>query len=190
MDSTPSPRGTSAYFESLTRAGQQIKAAARWATFALVAALVAASLNATFGDTPAARSLSQPGLQRIGDYLRHEIAIGKIPGAILLIQQHGKPIYYEKFGLRDVVTKVPMTDDTIFRFYSMSKSITSVAALMLVDDGKLSLDDPLSKYIPAFADVKVGVEKPDETGKPVFTLEPLKRPITILDLMRQTSGIT
>ena len=190
MGSTSSPRGTSAYFESLTRAGQQIKAVARWTAFALVAVLVAASLNATLGDTPAARSFSQPGLQRIGDYLRHEIAISKIPGAILLIQQHGKPVYYEQFGLRDVATKVPMTDDTIFRFYSMSKPITSVAALMLVDDGKLSLDDPLSKYIPAFADVKVGVEKPDETGKPVFTLEPLKRPITILDLMRQTSGIT
>jgi len=190
MFSTSSSRGTSAYFESLTRAGQRIKAAARWVPFALVAAFVAASSNATFGDTPAARGFSQPGLQRIGDYLRHEIAIGKIPGAILLIQQHGKPVYYEKFGLRDVATKVPMTDDTIFRFYSMSKPITSVAALMLVDDGKLSLDDPLSKYIPAFADVKVGVETPDATGKPAFTLEPLERPITILDLLRHTSGLT
>jgi hypothetical protein len=77
MDSASSPRGTSAYFESLMRAGQQIKAAARWAAFALVGALIAASLNATFGDAPAARSFSQPGLQQIGDYLRHEIAIGK-----------------------------------------------------------------------------------------------------------------
>ncbi|MBR0936237.1 serine hydrolase [Bradyrhizobium jicamae] len=184
------PHDTSAYFKGLAQAGRQIKAAARWAGFALVAALVAASLNSTFGGTPAAQSFSQPGLQRVGDYLRQEVAIGKIPGAILLIQQHGKPAYYEKFGLRDVTTKVPMTDDTIFRYYSMSKPITSVAALMLVDDGKLSLDDPLSKYIPAFADVKVGVEKPGETGKPEFALEPLERPITILDLMRQTSGIT
>ncbi len=139
---------------------------------------------------PPATGFSQAGLERVGDYMRNEVATGKIPGAILLIQQHGKPVFYEKFGLRDVATKVPMTDDTIFRLYSMSKPITSVAALMLVDDGKLSLDDPLSKYIPAFANVKVGVEKPDETGKPVFTLVPLERPITILDLMRQTSGIT
>ena len=65
-----------------------------------------------------------------------------------------------------------MTDDTIFRLYSMSKAITSVAAMMLVDDGKLALDDPLSKYIPAFADVKVGVEKRDESGKPTLVLEP------------------
>jgi CubicO group peptidase (beta-lactamase class C family) len=83
-----------------------------------------------------------------------------------------------------------MTADTIFRLYSMSKPITSVAAMMLVEDGKLRLDDRVSKYIPAFADVKVGVEKPDEKGKPALALEPAKRPITIEDLMRHTSGLT
>ena len=72
----------------------------------------------------------------------------------------------------------------------MSKPITSVAAMMLVEDGKLALDDPVSKYIPAFADVKVGVEKPDENGKPALVLEPLNRPITIEDLLRHTSGLT
>jgi CubicO group peptidase (beta-lactamase class C family) len=164
----------------------------RWAAFALIAALAAASPSVTFADAspPATRSFSQAGLQRIGDYMREEIATGKIPGAILTIQQHGKPVYFEKFGLRDVVARLPMTDDTIFRLYSMSKPITSVAAMMLVDDGKLSLDDPVAKYIPAFADVKVGVEKPDQSGKPVLTLQPLERPITILDLLRHTSGLT
>jgi CubicO group peptidase (beta-lactamase class C family) len=72
----------------------------------------------------------------------------------------------------------------------MSKPITSVAAMMLVEDGKLSLGDPVSKYIPAFADVKVGVEKPDQDGKPALVLEPLNRPITIEDLLRHTSGLT
>ena len=102
----------------------------RWAAFALIAALVAASSpDVTFADAspPAAPSFSQAGLQRIGDYMRDEIATGKIPGAILVIQQHGKPVYFEKFGLRDVVARLPMTDDTIFRLYSMSKPITSVA---------------------------------------------------------------
>ena len=89
-------------------------------------------------------------LERVGDYIRNEIATGKIPGAILLIQQHGHPVYFENFGVRDVATELPMTADTIFRLYSMSKPITSVAAMMLVEDGKLSLDDPVSKYIPAF----------------------------------------
>ncbi len=135
----------------------------------------------------------QPGfsrekLQRVGDYIRNEIVSGKIPGAVVLIQQHGKPVYFENFGMRDVETKVPMTADTIFRLYSMTKPITSVAAMMLVDDGKLSLDDPVSKYIPDFADLKVGVEKPGET--PALVLEPLQRPITIKDLLRHTSGLT
>src|SRR6202048_4011200 len=99
-------------------------------------------------------------------------------------------VYFENFGVRDVESRRPMTADTIFRLYSMSKPITSVAAMMLVEDGKLSLDDPVSKYIPAFADVKVGVEKRDEHEKPSLVLEPVNRPITIEDLLRHTSGLT
>ena len=125
--------------------------------------------------------------RRVGDYIRNEIASGKIPGAILLIQHHGKPVYFENFGVRDVVTRLPMTADTIFRLYSMSKPITSVAAMMLVEEGRLSLADPVAKLIPAFADVKVGVEKP---GEAPLLLEPLSRPITIEDLLRHTSGLT
>jgi CubicO group peptidase (beta-lactamase class C family) len=140
---------------------------------------------------PAAPSSFAPDkLDRVGDYIRNEIATGKIPGAILLIQQHGKPVYFENFGVRDVATALPMTADTIFRIYSMSKPIASVAAMMLVEDGKLSLDDPVARYIPAFANVKVGVEKPDENGKMALALEPLNRPITIEDLLRHTSGLT
>jgi CubicO group peptidase (beta-lactamase class C family) len=139
---------------------------------------------------PASRSFSHQGLERVGDYIKNEITSGIIPGAILLIQQHGKPVYFEKFGVRDVATELSMSADTIFRLYSMSKPITSVAAMMLVDDGKLALDDPVSKYIPAFADLKVGVEKRGEDGKPTPALEPLDRPITIEDLMRHTSGLT
>ena len=165
-------------------------AAARWAVCAIIAALAVA--NAAFEKTRrrARQTFRRLSLRPIGDYMRHEIATGKIPGAIVLVQQHGRPVYFEKFGFRDVVARLPMTDDTIFRLYSMSKAITSVAAMMLVDDGKLSLDDPVGKYIPAFADVKVGVEKPHKTGKPALTLEPLKHPITILDLLRHTSGLT
>ena len=136
----------------------------------------------------AAASLSREKLQPVGDYIRNEIAAGKIPGAIILIQQYGHPVYFESFGLRDF--KRPMTADSIFRLYSMSKPITSVAAMMLVEDGKLLLDDPVAKYIPDFAKVKVGVEKPDENGKPQLSLEPVNRPITIEDLLSHTSGIT
>jgi CubicO group peptidase (beta-lactamase class C family) len=138
----------------------------------------------------ATSGFSREKLARLGDYMRNEIATGKIPGAIVLIQQHGKPVYFETFGVRDVVSRHPMTEDTIFRLYSMSKPITSVAVMMLVEDGKLALDDPLSKYIPAFAEVKVGVEQRADNGMPALKPERLQRPITIEDLLRHTSGIT
>jgi CubicO group peptidase (beta-lactamase class C family) len=132
------------------------------------------------------RQLDPQKLERVSDYMQREVSAGRIPGAILLIQQHGRAVLYETFGLRNVKSAQPMTDDTIFRLYSMSKPITSVAAMMLVEDGKLGLDDAIAKYIPAFADVKVGVAQPD--GK--LSLAPLARPITVRDLLRHTSGIT
>src|SRR5882724_3156884 len=158
----------------------------------LIAAIIAGRPSAGYAEqpSPVPASFSPERLQRVGDYIRNEIATGKIPGAIMLVQQHGQPIYFENFGVRDVATKLPMTADTIFRIYSMSKPITSVAAMMLVEDGKLRLDDAVSKYIPAFADMKVGVEKCCESGKPALVLEPVNRPITIEDLFRHTSGLT
>ena len=162
--------------------------------------LVAAALAAVLAGDPdpacaesatsVARSLSREGLDRVGDYIRNEIATGTFPGAILLIQQHGRPVYSENFGVRDVATKLPMSADTIFRLYSMSKPITSVAAMTLVEDGKLKLDDPVSKYIPAFTETKVGVEKRSDDGSLTLVREPLRRPITIEDLLRHTSGLT
>jgi len=140
--------------------------------------------------TLVASGFSVRGLERVRDYLRNEVATGKIPGAVLLIQRHGQRILLESFGVKDAESRRPMTDDSIFRLYSMSKPVTSVAAMMLVDDGKISLDDPLSKFIPVFAGTKVAVEKHDENGKVVLATEPAARPITILDLLRQTSGIT
>src|ERR1700694_1055564 len=158
----------------------------------LLAAVAAGWPTAGHAESPLAApsSFSPDKLRRVGDYIRNEIATGRIPGTIILIQQHGQPVYFENFGVRDVATRLPMTADTIFRLYSMSKPITSVAAMMLVEDGKLSLDDPVSKYIPAFAHVKVGVERRDQNGKPALVLEPVNRPITIEDLLRHTSGLT
>ncbi|MBI5265287.1 MAG: beta-lactamase family protein [Bradyrhizobium sp.] len=158
------------------------------AALALFLAAVGATVAKTrdAGTAAPPRELSRAKLERVGEYLSTEVATGRIPGAVVLIQQHGRPIYFRSFGVRDVATKAPMTADTIFRLYSMSKAVTSVAVMMLVDDGKLSISDPLAKYIPAFADVKVALVQPDGTLK----LEPLKRPITIQDLLRHTSGIT
>ena len=139
---------------------------------------------------PAGAHFNLKKLQRVSAYLRDEVANGKIPGAILQIRQHDKTVYHEFFGVRDVATRLPMTDNTIFRLYSMSKPITSVAAMMLVDAGRLRLDDPVAKYIPLFADAKVGVEKEAGNGAKVLELVPANRPITIHDLMTHTSGIT
>jgi CubicO group peptidase (beta-lactamase class C family) len=154
-----------------------------------MATALSASAEGTF-DIPAGAHFNPQKLERVGDYFREQIATGKIPGAILLIQQHGKPVYHEFFGVQDVVSKQPMTDQTIFRLFSMTKAITSVAAMMLVDEGKLPLEDPIAKYIPSFANVKVGVEKKNEDGTKTLELVPPNRPPTILDLMRHTSGIT
>ena len=155
----------------------------------LTAAVPAARAEGTFDPPPGAHFNLQK-LQRVGDYLRDQIAQGKIPGAIVLIRQHGKTVYHEHFGVRDVATKQPMTDDTIFRLFSMTKPITSVVAMMLVEQGKFRLDDPIAKYISSFADVKVGVETAAADGSKTLAMVPPKRPPTILDLMRQTSGIT
>ena len=154
-----------------------------------IAPTSSAGAEGTF-DIPAGAHFNPQKLERVGDYLRDQIAQGKIPGAILLIQQHGKPVYREFFGVRDVATKQPMTDDTIFRLFSMSKPITSVVAMQLIEEGKLKLDDPVAKYIPSFANVKVGVENKADDGTKTLELVAPNRPVTILDLMTQTSGIT
>ena len=140
-------------------------------------------------DIPAGAHFNKEKLARVGDYLRDQVAQGKIPGAVLLIQQHGKPVYHELIGVRDTATKEPMTDDTIFRLFSLTKPITSVVAMQLIDEGKFALNDPVAKYIPSFADVKVGVEKKNEDGSKTLDLVPPNRPITIFDLITQTSGI-
>jgi CubicO group peptidase (beta-lactamase class C family) len=148
-----------------------------------------AGAEGTF-DIPAGAHFNPQKLEKISEFFRNEVATGKIPGAIVLIQQHGKPVYHQFFGVRDTATTAPMTDDTIFRIFSMSKPITSVAAMTLIDQHKIKIDDPVAMYIPSFATAKVGVEKKADNGEKALELVPLKRPLTILDLMTQTSGIT
>jgi CubicO group peptidase (beta-lactamase class C family) len=156
----------------------------------LLAAMVMAGSGAPAraqakSDAPAP---SPAKLERISQFFDNEVTTGKLAGAVVLIQQHGRPVYLKSFGVRDVATKLPMTPDTIFAIHSMTKPITSLAAMMLIDEGKLALADPLSKYIPEYADVKVGVAAVDRI--PMLELVPPIRPVTIEDLMRHTSGIS
>jgi CubicO group peptidase (beta-lactamase class C family) len=155
----------------------------------VLAATAFARAEGTF-DIPPGAHFNPDKLAKVSEFFKNEVATGKIPGAIVLIQQHGKPVYHESFGVQDVGSKAPITDQTIFRLFSMTKAITSVVAVQLVDEGKLKLDDPIAKYIPSFADVKVGIEKKAEDGTKTLELVPPTRPPTVLDLMRQTSGIT
>lgn len=160
--------------------------------FQIVAAgcLAVQASAGTIGKTaPEAAGFSRERLARITDYLNHEVTTGKIPGAIVLVQRRGQPAYYEAFGARNAETKAPMTPDTIFTLFSMTKPITSVAALMLVEQGKLALDDEVGKYIHGFYNIKVGEEKPGPDGKPELNLVAPKRPMLIHDLLRQSAGI-
>nr|WP_244549142.1 serine hydrolase domain-containing protein [Bradyrhizobium canariense] len=142
-----------------------------------------------FGPQPGA-ALSVEKLSPIEDFINGEVAAGRIPGAVVLVQRHGQPVYFKCFGKRDVDAGTPVTPDTIFPIHSVTKTITSVAAMMLVDQGKISLSDPVSKYISSFANMKVGVERKDESGRSMLDLVPLRRPINVEDLLLQTSGIT
>ena len=156
---------------------------------ALLLAIPSARAEGTF-DLPAGAHFNQDKLAKVTEFFKNEVATGKISGADVLIQQHGKLVYHETFGVQDVVSKAPITDKTIFRLFSMTKAITSVGARRMIEDGTIKLDDPVAKYIPSFANVKVGVEKKAEDGTKTLELVPPNRPITVLDLMRQTSGIT
>ncbi|MGX9430382.1 MULTISPECIES: serine hydrolase domain-containing protein [Bradyrhizobium] len=155
----------------------------------MLVAWPAAAAEETF-DIPAGAHFNQDKLAKIGAFFDNEVATGKIPGAIVLIQQHGKPVYHQSFGVQDVASKAPITDKTIFRLFSMTKAITAVVSVQLLQEGKFKLDDPVAKYIPSFANVKVGVEKKNEDGSKTLELVPPDRPMTVLDLMRHTSGIT
>ena len=162
--------------------------AARIAITAISVAIWTRTIEASHAaDAP---TPSAAKLERITEFFNNEVTSGKLPGAVVLIQQHGRPVYLKCFGVQDVETQVPMTSDTIFALHSMTKPITSVAAMMLIDTGKLSPADPVSKFIPAFADVKVGVASVAAGGTPVLRLVPPDRPVTIMDLLRHTSGIT
>ena len=153
--------------------------------FLVGAALLAGTMaRSRAADIPAP---SPAGLDRITAYFDDEVRSGRLPGAVILVQQHGKPVYFKTFGVRDTRTGLAMTPDTIFAIHSMTKPITCLGAMMLIDEGKLALTDPVSKYVPLFAGTKVGVE-PDGTSK--LLLEPPIRPVNIEDLLRQTSGIS
>ena len=159
---------------------------------AFAAALVAATFAAAETLVPAAPEevgLSGERLARIGAVLRRDIDAGKIPGAVVAIARRGRLAYFDSFGARDPATGAAMPKDAIFRIYSMTKPLVSVAAMMLVEQGEVQLADPVAKFLPAFADMQVSVVETDRFGKVTNTLVPAARPMTVQDLLRHTSGL-
>lgn len=141
---------------------------------------------------PASVGFSAERLNRIGARLKADSEAGTIPGAVVLIAREGKIAYFEAFGLQDPQTKARMSRDSIFRIYSMTKPLVTVAAMMQVEEGRYHVSDPVAKFIPSFAKVQVGVEKPpaEAGGKPTLELVAPRRAMSVQDLMRHTSGIT
>jgi CubicO group peptidase (beta-lactamase class C family) len=115
---------------------------------------------------------------------------GLVPGAVVAIAKGGKLAYLQAIGFQDRAKTIPMKTDSIFWIASMSKPVTSVAAMILVDDGKLDLDAPVARYLPELGDMRVAFQKTDPaTGKTEYALDPPKRPMTVRDLLRHTSGL-
>jgi CubicO group peptidase (beta-lactamase class C family) len=133
---------------------------------------------------PETLGLSSGRLQKMSDAFRREIDKGTTPGVTMLVARRGQVGWFEALGQQGPASPVPMARDSIFRIFSMTKPIVSLGIMTLVEDGHLLLNDPLAKYIPEFADTRVGVER---NGQLELAL-PL-RPITIQDLLRHTSGL-
>src|SRR5438132_1974526 len=138
--------------------------------------------------TPEQVGMSAERLGRITTVLKKEIADGKLPGAVVMVARKGKIVYSDAIGFQDKGANTPMKLDSIFRIYSMTKPLVSVAAMMLVEDGVIQLTDPISKFLPAFKDMQVSVASTGADGKTTYTSVPAAKPITVQDLLRHSAG--
>lgn len=172
----------------MARAGVRSRAAAAAVAALLVASPVRADVFPQAA--PEKVGLSAERLQRITSILKAEVEKKRIPGAVVAIARKGQMAYFEAVGHRDASGNVPMPRDAIFSLASMSKPMTSLAIMMLIEEGLISLSDPVGKFLPELANMQVGVVKADAQGKPAVELVPAKRQATVQDLLRHTSGFT
>jgi CubicO group peptidase (beta-lactamase class C family) len=133
--------------------------------------------------TPREAGMSADKLDRVKSVVQSAVDKNQTASVVILVARQGKVIYVESFGKMDVEAGKPMLPDAIFRIYSMTKPITVVAALVLSEEGKFKLDDPVSKYLPEFKGLRVHAGSGDQTIE-------AKREMTVRDLMRHTSGLT
>lgn len=162
----------------------------------LLIALAAASstlpLAAEVGASPLVynQGFSVTRLNALTAEIHKDVRSGRLPGAVILVERNGNLVLAETAGAQDPKAATPMKRDSIFRIYSMTKPIVAVAALTMVEEGKFFLDDPVSKYLPELANLKVGIERTDARGTLVLDTAPAKREMTIHDLLRHTAGLT
>ncbi|MGD0666751.1 MAG: serine hydrolase domain-containing protein [Bryobacteraceae bacterium] len=163
-------------------------------------ALVTAAWPLAAASLPAAKpedaGMSTERLQRIHESIQRHIDAGEISGAVTVVARRGRVVHFEARGLMDIESKKPMEKDAIFRLASMSKPITGVAVMMLVEEGKIRLSDPVSKFLPEFRDMKMAMPREHAAGsahgaamEPDFYVVPANREITIRDLLTHTSGL-
>ena len=138
--------------------------------------------------TPESLGLSSERLERIGEVFQGYVDEGRIAGAVGMVLRDGKVAYVDEWGMRDIDTADPLEDDDIFRIFSMSKPITSVAVMMLWEEGHFFLTDPVGRYIPELRNLQVA--KLAEATSENIPTERARRQITIQDLLRHTSGLT
>jgi CubicO group peptidase (beta-lactamase class C family) len=136
---------------------------------------------------PESAGMSSEKLRRLDSLLLRYVDQGVLPGAALIVCRDGKIVYHKAFGMRDMEARDPLERDDIFRIASMTKAITSTAAMMLFEEGKFALDDPISKFLPEFAKPKVLLEYNRQTG--AMSTEPARSEITVRQLLNHTSGI-
>src|SRR5438034_6235038 len=137
------------------------------------------SLGLPRAECPEQVGLSSARLERLSGVIRRDVERGVIPGAVLAIARGGRVGYAEAFGWRDREAVAPMTPEAIFRIASMTKPVTSVAAMMLAEEGRLEIAAPVANYLPEFAEMTVGIER-----------RKAQRAMTVQDLLRHTSGLT
>lgn len=155
----------------------------------VVAGPALAEVTLPLAQSPEDVGLSSSQLARIEAVTQKHIEAGLVPGAVVLVVRKDKVAWHKTLGMRDRNANDPMRPDAIFRIYSMTKPIVSVAVMMLVEEGRLQISDPVSQYLPEMAHMKVGIESTDESGKPALELAAAEREMTVQDLLRHTSGL-
>jgi CubicO group peptidase (beta-lactamase class C family) len=166
----------------------------------------AASLGAaTPTAQPEAAGLSSQRLERVGELVQRHLDAGSFSGAVTLVARNGRIVHHEAQGVMDLETKKPMAEDAIFRIMSMTKPVIGVATMMMIEEGKVRLQDPISKFIPEWANMTVGIPQPSAGGggpgggagagagvaaaEPRYYTVPVERPVTVRDLLTHTSGV-